>query len=211
MGGKNIELVEGKDDEHVIKHLCGNRGIPACLTLKSHEGVEELLEAIPVQLKATNDRDVVGVVHDADDNVQARWSAIRSLLLQSSYSTSSVPAVPAHAGTIIEAPEDSVLPRVGIWLMPDNQTQGILEDFLALLVPANSALFERVKRTVDGIPEHERLFPEVGTPEALIHAWLAWQEKPGLPLGTAITARFLDPYHPEADSFVAWLRELFRI
>lgn len=209
MVARRIVMVEGKDDEHVIKHLCGNRGIPPCLTLKSHDGVEDLLDAIPVQLKATNDGDVVGVVLDADDNAQARWEAIHRHLLQLSYT--GVPTVPAHAGTIIDAPADSPFPRVGIWLMPDNQTQGILENFLAQLVPGNSALFERVKRTVAGIPVDERLFPEVATPKALIHTWLAWQEKPGLPLGTAITARFLDPCRPEADSFVAWLRELFRI
>jgi hypothetical protein len=51
---------------------------------------------------------------------------------------------------------------------------GILEDFLALLVPANSALFERVKRTVAEIPDEERLFPAVAAPKALIHTWLAW-------------------------------------
>ena len=28
MPGRKILLVEGKDDEHVLKHICGNRGIP---------------------------------------------------------------------------------------------------------------------------------------------------------------------------------------
>src|SRR5436190_24268592 len=28
--------------------------------------------------------------------------------------------------------------------------------------------------------------------KALIHTWLAWQEKPGRPLGLAITARYFD-------------------
>lgn len=209
MGGKKLVMVEGKDDEHVIKHLCGNRGIPECLTVKSHQSVEELLKAIPVQLKATNEGDVVGVVLDADNDLQARWTAIRGHLLQLKYT--SVPEVPGHAGTIIDAPENSTLPRTGIWLMPDNQLQGFLEHFLALLVPANSALFERVKRTVAEIPEDERLFRDVAAPKALIHTWLAWQQTPGLPFGTAITARFLDPFHSEADRFVAWLRELFRI
>lgn len=27
MAGKKILLVEGIDDEHVLKHLCGNRGV----------------------------------------------------------------------------------------------------------------------------------------------------------------------------------------
>ena len=209
MGGKNIVLVEGKDDEHVIKHLWGKRGLPPCLTVLPHESVERLLEAIPVRLKAANNGEEIGIVLDADDNLQDRWEQVRHHLLGLSYLN--VPANPSPSGTIINAPADSQLPRVGVWLMPDNQMRGILEDFLALLVPANSALFERVKRTVAEIPDEERLFPAVAAPKALIHTWLAWQEKPGLPLGTAITAQFLDPFNPNADRFVAWLRELFQI
>ncbi len=112
---------------------------------------------------------------------------------------------------IIDPPEESLLPRVGVWLMPDNQLNGMLEDFLALLVPAKSLLFDRIKKTVDEIPENERLFSPPARSKVLIHTWLAWQKDPGLPFGTAITARFLDPLHSEADKFVAWLRELFRI
>ncbi len=209
MGGARIVMVEGKDDEHVIKHLCGTRGIPRCLTVEPYESVERLMESIPVRLKATYEGDVVGIVLDADANIQSRWAAIRGRLQQLNYVN--LPVTPVHSGTIIDAPADSPFPRVGIWLMPDNKMHGILEDFLALLVPANSAAFERVKRTVAEIPDDERLFSPVAAPKVLIHTWLAWQETPGLPFGTAITARFLDPLHARADSFVAWLRELFRI
>ncbi len=42
-----------------------------------------------------------------------------------------------------------------------------------------------------------------------MHTWLAWQNKPGRPFGTAITARYLDADVPEATAFVAWLEKLF--
>ncbi len=93
--------------------------------------------------------------------------------------------------------------------MPDNRSTGILEDFLALLVPAGSQLFEHVNKSVDGIPEPERRFKELDKPKALIHTWLAWQEEPGKPFGTAITAKFLDATMPQADLLVKWLRDLF--
>ena len=209
MSGRKIVLVEGRDDEHVIKHLWGSRELPACLEVEPSGSVESLLEALPTRLKATNDGDIVAIVLDADDNLQDRWQQVRHRLVRASYLN--VPENPAPSGTIIDAPEASILPRIGVWLMPDNQIRGILEDFLALLVPADSALFAHAKQAVAQIPVEQRLFPPVAEPKVLIHTWLAWQEKPGLPLGIAITARCLDPFQPEADRFVAWLRQLFQM
>lgn len=209
MVATKVVMVEGKDDEHVIKHLCGNRGIPPVLKVLGHQSVENLLESIPVRLKAAYDGDIVGIVLDADESLTNRWAAVRQHLLKLSYAN--VPITPANFGLIIDPPDESLLPRVGVWLMPDNQLNGMLEDFLALLVPASAPLFDRIKRTVDDIPDTERLFSLTARSKVLIHTWLAWQKDPGLPFGTAITARFLDPLHTEADKFVAWLRQLYRL
>ena len=102
-----------------------------------------------------------------------------------------------------------MLPRVGVWIMPDNQTKGILEDFLRFLVPAGSPLFDHVKSSVEAIPEGERRFSQLAEPKAIIHTWLAWQGEPGKPLGTAITARYLDPDVAQVDVLVSWLNRLF--
>ena len=93
--------------------------------------------------------------------------------------------------------------------MPNNQTSGILEDFLHFLVPQPNILFDHAKASVAAIPEGERRFKQLAEPKAIIHTWLAWQKDPGLPFGTAITARFLDPSVPEVDVLVAWLKRLF--
>ncbi len=104
---------------------------------------------------------------------------------------------------------NKLLPRVGVWVMPDNQTEGILEDFLRFLVPENSALFGHVESSVAEIPEGEVRFRPPDTPKAIIHTWLAWQREPGKPLGAAITARYLDPNVAKVDLLVAWLNRLF--
>ena len=95
--------------------------------------------------------------------------------------------------------QERYLPRLGIWIMPNNQTSGILEDFLRFLVPQPNILFDHAKASVAAIPEGERRFKQLTEPKAVVHTWLAWQEDPGLPFGTAITARFLDPNVPEVD------------
>jgi len=206
MAGKRILLVEGVDDEHVIKHLCGNRGGPQ-LDVNRYDGVDRLLDGFPVRLKASEGGEIVGMVIDADTNVAARWASLRNRLLKLGYDT--VPNDPAPDGTVLEPPSGTLLPRVGIWMMPDNRNKGILEDFLRFLIPEGSRLFEHVKSSVANIPEGEVRFGELDEPKALLHTWLAWQKEPGKPLGIAITARCLDPDVPEVDVFVSWLNRLF--
>lgn len=207
MADKKILLVEGPDDAHVLKHICGNRDIAPLDEVKPHGGVDKLLESIPVQLKASEDGDIVGIVIDADTDVKARWQSLRNCLIRVGYQ--SVPADPDQDGTILDPPPGTLLPRVGIWIMPDNKTRGILEDFLRFLVPQGSTLFNHVESSVATIPKGDRRFSQLAKPKAIIHTWLAWQEDPGKPLGTAITARFLVSKVAEVDVLVSWLNRLF--
>ena len=206
MPGQKILLVEGKDDEHVLKHICGNRGVSHLDEVKPLGDARKLIQNIPVQIKASSEEgDVVGVVIDTDTNLDARWQSIRERLIRIGYRN--VPTLPDPRGTVLDPPAESLLPKAGIWIMPDNKTPGILEDFLRFLVPGPDALFDHVTTSVDSIPD--RRFTENDKPKAVIHSWLAWQEEPGLPYGTAITARFLDPNVRQADALVSWLQRLF--
>lgn len=207
MANRRILLVEGTDDEHVLKHICGNREISHLDEVRPHGGVDNLLESIPIRLKASEEGDVVGVVIDADTDIHARWQSLRDRITAVGYE--GVPAQPAPNGTVIGPPAGRLLPRLGVWIMPDNRTHGILEDFLRFLVPQPSALFAHVESSIATIPDGERRFEPLAEPKAVVHTWLSWQEEPGKPLGTAITARFLDPSVPEVDVLVAWLRRLF--
>jgi hypothetical protein len=209
MAGQSLLLVEGTDDEHVVKHLCGAHNVGEIQCIKRQGGIDKLLEALPVQIKRLDDADRLGVLVDADTDILARWQALRDRLVQAGYTE--VPERPVPSGTLIDAvaSNDSHLPRVGLWLMPDNRVPGLLEDFLAFLVPEGDRLYERAGTTVDGIPDEERKFADVDRLKARMHTWLAWQEEPGKPYGTAIRARYLDPNLPEARLFAQWLRDLF--
>jgi hypothetical protein len=207
VSGKRILLVEGSDDEHVIKHLCGAHGVGPLDDIKAHGGVHALLESFPVRLKESEVH-ALGVVVDADENPEARWRALADSLRRAGYS--GVPHGPVEGGAILDAPAGTLLPRVGVWLMPDNHSTGMLETFLEWLVPPGSTLFEHVKAAVASIPPGEQLFRRAHATKALIYTWLAWQKEPGKPLGTAITMRYLDPTLPAAEAMVQWLQRLFR-
>ena len=205
---RRILLVEGVDDEHVMKHLCGNHGIPHLDEIKEHGGAPNLLESVPVRIKASEEGDIVGIVIDADTNLRTRWQSIRDRITTMGYENA--PEAPVPGGTIINPPDGTLLPRLGIWVMPDNRTDGILEDSLRFLVPRPSVLLDHAENSVADIPEGERRFrPREDEPKAVIHTWLAWQREPGRPFGTAITERFLDSNVAEARVIASWLRRLF--
>ena len=204
---RKILMVEGTNDEHVLKHICGTHKIPRLDKVKPHGGADCLLDAIPVQVNLSKEEgDVVGIVIDADADLGARWQSIRDILTKAGYPN--VPRRPDPGGTILESPTGTSLPRAGVWIMPDNKTPGILEDFLRFLVPERqSALFAHAERSVATVPE--RRFIENDTLKAVIHTWLAWQKDPGKPYGTAITAKFMDSRLPQAQALAGWLRRLF--
>lgn len=205
MAFRKVLLVEGIDDEHVVKNLCGSRDGPWIDEVKAHNGVNELLEAIPTRVRAGAGLHIIGVVVDADNNVDRRWQAIIDRLRESGYRN--LPASPSRGGSIIEPDGNPLLSRFGVWVMPDNENTGILEHFLRRLVPPDSRLFAHVQSSVDSIPEVK--FTDLARPKVLIHTYLAWQADPGCPYGTAIKSNFLNPRTPEVDDFMAWLRRLY--
>ena len=205
MASRTILLVEGIDDMHVIEHICRNRDIPVPEEVKPHDGDQDLLRSFSTHLLASTDEgDVVGAVIDADKDVQGRWQAISKRLNDAGYEN--VPSVPDLSGTILDPPGGSILPTVGVWVMPNNQDCGKLEHFLMSLVPKQDALFTHAAEVVEHLP-HKR-FGHKDEVKAIMHTWLAWQESPGRPYGVAIRASFLDATVPAADGLVSWLGRL---
>ena len=87
------------------------------------------------------------------------------------------------SGTVIQGGDQ--MPRIGIWLMPDNGSDGELEDFLVTMLPEGDPIWPRTVAYVDGIPERDRKFKEGKVLRAQLHAWLATRREPR-PSGRAI-------------------------
>ena len=207
--GRYLLVVEGKDDKYVIENLWKRHSSQAILPfeIKPEDGVDKLLLNLRVRLKPTDEDAALqrlGIVVDADADLDARWQALCDILTKLGYANA--PTQPEPNGTIIQQDER---PVVGIWVMPNNQLPGILEDFIKFLIPPGDLLLGRVKDCVQQIPEQERRFPAERLSKVHVHTWLAWQEEPGKPLGQAITARYLDAHSPHAQQLMDWVRRLF--
>ncbi|NEU76137.1 hypothetical protein PI95_027325 [Hassallia byssoidea VB512170] len=204
-------LVEGKNDRHVIWALCNQYQLPETFSVEvpaadATEGIEALLDGLPLKLREKN-LEILGIVVDADQDLGARWQALGYRLRMSGYQD--IPDAPPTEGWVYTAPE---LPKVGVWLMPNNQLPGMLEDFVTHLIPANDKLLPKAESILQEI-EQAGINPYtfIHRPKALIYTWLAWQEKPGMPMGQAITARVLRYDSTRAIAFVEWLKRLFNL
>ena len=71
MTGRKVLMVEGGDDEHVLKHICGKWEVGPLNEIRPVGDCDRLLAQIPVQAKLLNRQgDVMGVVIDADVNLE---------------------------------------------------------------------------------------------------------------------------------------------
>ena len=230
-------LVEGRDDEYVVKSICGRMQIGHIDEIRSEHnlhssdkepprGKEALLKALPNYLESRGEElTALGVLVDADDNLGSSWQSIIRTLHQIGYAD--LPEHPDPAGTVIPPPQKAIqppqpgdidisplgdtnplpLPRVGIWIMPNNQLGGTLEDFLKFLVPESDPLLPYAEKTLNDLPAER--FTSAHRPKALMHTWLAWQNEPGKPYGQAISAKYLNTDLPMAKTFAKWLRRTF--
>ena len=158
-----------------------------------------MLPSIPNEVKSPG-RKILGIVVDANDNVSKRWKKVTCRLRSAGIN---VPTELDPAGVVIEG-----VPRVGVWLMPDNVATGELEDFVAKMVPSNDPVWPMSEGYIGGIPCAHRKFSEGKTLRAQIHAWLAAREDPRQ-MGLAIKANDLDVDGALCKRFAGWLQELF--
>jgi hypothetical protein len=202
MGKENILLAEDTDIEHVVKSLSIQQFVsPESFIVKNKQSVEQLLNSLDVEI-SNPVLQRLAIVLDADLDLSARWQSIRDRLQAIGYID--IPALPNIDGTIIK---NTDLPSVGIWLMPNNALPGMVENFVAFLVPENDTLWKRAETCLSQIPQDEKLFGHFI--KAHIHTWLAWQEEPGRPLGQAITRRYLDSNALQAGQLIQWLKKVF--
>ena len=207
--------VEGTDDKHTILHLLIRHGIdfkqetcPAWVPwIEQAEDKDKLLLSVKVSVRTNTDR-AVGFVLDADSSLQDRWRAMSSRLRD--VGVDDVPEDIPPEGFVGESQKYRT--RVGVWLMPDNQREGALEDFIRTLVEEADPLLPHAREsTIQAKKLHGANYRDVDEKKAVLHAWLAWQEEPGLPYGTAIRARYFRQDSPVAERFVAWFRRVFEL
>ena len=192
---RRLLLVEGQDDDHVIRHL-RQRCCPELeFDIWPAGGVDDLFQVVRLAHDAP-DRVALGIVIDADNAPDVPWRRVKGRLETAGVH---LPTDPVPSGAIVPG-----APRVGVWIMPDNRAPGALEDFVATMIPDDDPVWPLACDYIRRVPAD---CLEIARSKAEIHAWLATREAPRM--GTAIRSRALRPESVSVTAFLSWLRELF--
>ena len=210
-------FVEGKDDLAVVTHVVARHDPLLAYHVIEHEnpdenpenryhGIERIVKKLQVRLKIADFR-ALGIMVDADYSesgagFRKRWDAFRRILSAAGYEP---PDGPSTAGLVLE--KDGR--HAGVWIMPNNTDDGMLENFIGSLISSEDTLWPRATHCVDSIPLADRKFAEIHRQKALAHTWLAWQKDPGKPFGVAIQKKYLDATSAPAKALYDWLGRLF--
>ncbi|MBW1616613.1 MAG: hypothetical protein JRJ49_08800 [Deltaproteobacteria bacterium] len=202
--GKKVLLVEGKDDCHVVLALCEYYALKEVFGIYQCENDDGILKRLNALIVKPDPPETIGVIIDADSKgVNNRLQQIKDKISDHKYSFSKNPN---PNGSILQ--DNKGKPKIGIWIMPDNLNDGLLEDFLITMADKKGlqAAAECIEAVIN---KGVAAFKNVHKSKAMIHTYLAWQNEPGKPLGQSITAHALQPKTEIADIFIQWLKNLF--
>ena len=214
---EKVLLVEGAVEESLIPWLMEANGISwpekwtqAPVQIRDKNGYENILQMNVINTEVNEPkRQITGILLDADEHPERRWQSICDCCARH------FPDLQESGfGKSVIISNNDTGKKLGIWMMPDNKSAGMLETLLQYLVPNGNAdpLLGFAKESAEKAKnEFDAGYKKPHFDKACIHTWLAWQEEPGRQLHDAVKFGILKPDSPHAQPFVDWFRELFEV
>jgi len=215
---ESLLLVEGRNDSNAVFQLVRLRyGKDPAFGISDCGGAEGVLRNLSGRLAEGNSpQSVLGLILDTDiegstevDAVQRRWAQLKNKIT-TGYD---LPDIFPDSGLIIDPMpgrrSKGMLPRIGVWLMPNNKAFGMFEDLLMESLGVNekdytSKVVKQAK--IDGIAT----FHDSHLSKAVIRTFIAWQEPPDVQyLGLAIKEGHFQNIEAACAQFLDWLGRLF--
>lgn len=156
-----------------------------------------MLKELTAFIKESDARSI-GIAIDANESLERRWQSIRDKLIRSDL-TVKFPKAPCRHGTVQEFGKQII----GIWVMPDNQRCGELEDFVAELIPKDDVW----NLACDFVECAKDKGIRVSESKSRVYAWLAVLE-PGTQVGTAFKTGKLKLDTKNYKNFENWIKAL---
>ena len=204
-------IVEGESDRQVVLRLLleGDFGFRTDeILVEPAHGYVNMVKTIRDRLSepqfySNQARAAVGIVVDADNDINTIWNQITAELLRAGVDVSGH-SRPTPDGSVFMRPKPHL--KVGVWVMPDNKGSGELEDFLVSMVPCNDTDWHLARKYVNN-SEHK--FGKKDT-RAEVLSWIATRMYPGR-FDEAIKNGDLCTDGELCQRFIAWLNRLFAI
>jgi hypothetical protein len=217
-----VLLVEGPNDRSFFEALCRSLNISATVKVsipqdiggpKAFNNKGGIYVTLPLLISQMGDGTLskIGVIVDADTSASNGMGFTKTLELF----TEKVKALGyitrrrvGTAGGYVFSNNDG-LGDVGLWIMPDNQSEGMLEDWVYTIALASEhTAIAHAKQTIATVPGDQR-YKEIHRIKAITSVWMSWQKVPGQGIKQAVSDDLLDKNHKLYKNFAAWLKDLF--
>ncbi len=211
-------LVEGLNDCHAVFQLMWLiYGADPVFGIHQCGSDDKVLDSLAARIVSARPRQrVLGLILDADIEDVSPEQVIQARLDQVAARAGAYYPLPngfPERGLILDPipglPETARLPKLGVWLMPNNRAYGMFEDLLMgslsnRVAGYTAAAVKQAK--ADGIAK----FKDTHLSKAVIRTYMAWQDPPDIQyLGLAIKRRAFENIEAECSQFVHWLERLF--
>jgi len=215
---KKVLLVEGDSDKSFFQKLCKRLDLDTVVQVatpkdlegrrNSKEGVFHRLEVLLSQL---NDGQIthVALVVDADYlehhglGCQKTIDRVTDMVNPFGFELD-----PASENGLCFKHADGFA-DLGLWIMPDNHDEGMLEDWIKTCVKVDEqTLFQSASSAVQDLENPK--FSAHLTSKAEVATWLAWQKQPGHGLYVALNDDLLDGDRPLFKAIEQWLLGIFK-
>lgn len=218
MSTKNILLVEGESDRGFFEVFCRLLSIPADVRVatpkdtggahNTKEGVLSHLTKVLLPQLQDGQLERIGVVVDADRAMHGSGFAATLRRFTDALAQDGYRLNPAAASGLVFIHQDG-LANLGLWIMPNNADEGMLEDWIKQCLHSDEAgLYQHGEASIDAIPSGPKFQPW-NRSKAEVATWLAWQEKPGNGLYNAVQPDLLSTEAPLFKAMQAWLTHVF--
>lgn len=215
---ESLLLVEGRNDCHAIFQLVRLRyGADPAFGIFDCDNDDGVLDKLGAKLVDPNPHQrVLGLILDTDiegsteaDAVERRWAQLKTRFGPDYLLPEGFP----EAGLIVDPVPGrravSILPRIGVWLMPNNKAFGMFEDLLLESLGSREKDYTSkvvTQAKTDAIAKyHESHFSK-----SVIRTYMAWQEPPDVQyLGLAIQKGLFGNTETACARFLDWLGRLF--
>ena len=199
---EKLLMVEGTTDRELVLGILKREKLLKKLGfhIEQKNGIDSLINSISAEYKAPG-RAVLGILVDADNSQSKVWKRIIEKL-RTCTGMNEFPEQPPIGGYVTTGN-----PRVGIWIMPNNNDRGAVENFIANMIPNTNQKWIKTQRFIDDITASDFEANIRDRMKAQIGVWLAILRQPRS-VRTAIEVGNLRVNTELAKRFVGWLKRL---
>lgn len=212
-----ILLVEGEADRAFFEQICRVLELNTSVTVAPPKGLagthntkEGVFNYLPILLGQLADGQItrLAVVIDADNAANGGGYKLAINRVEKIVAPYGFTLAAHTVGGIVFHHNDG-LADFGLWVMPNNADEGMLEDWIKQSIhPDEQGLFKHAETVVAALPQPPK-FKMIHRSKAEVATWLAWQKQPGHGLYRAVEDGLINLSSIHYKNLISWLGHIF--